>query len=670
MKSLLSLGLCLVGVVVVWACNPHFPIRYLLLGDDEVVGAPGPLWIDPLKLLSETGKRRFSWEKPSQEVLDETRLTFRPQLKWTERRAIEEFTDAVSVGEWDEASQFEMIESFSRVREEILKARLDDESEEVYDFEGVLSGLAKDVPDEFRLYLEGACAYAAGDVPLAREAWAEVLNLPEDKRKYRSVWAAYMLGLTEDRVALKREKFRETRWLAGSGFLDSLGLAIESIGWEAKTYLDSGDLLKAFELYHWYSETSGGKGKLSMNIVVNRALDREGSDILSQVAENPNMRRYTTTYFLNQWDDSWTDDLSRWLTALESIELEDFEGAGRLAVLAYREGNIEQVQRWLSLASEEDALARWIQAKLMLREGRIEEGKSLLSALSLEIRSEDSDFLGSRSLVEIRREAALLRMSSGEFVQSFEMWMEGRDWMESAYIAENLLSLEQLKDRVDEAMLEPDKREERTPFGSFMVKSEEGKLRELLARRLMRLGRGQESLAYFDEDNRDEAILYLEFTKEAEESDSNQERAKNLWEAAKVARKSGMEIMGTELFPDFSVFEGNFELEDLAGMRAGRPEEEILKLSPEERRLLNALELERPRKRFHYRYVAADLAWEAASLMPDNEVITAEVLTTAGNWLKKRDPKAADRFFKALVIRCGETTLGRKAQEINWLPNL
>ena len=48
-----------------------------------------------------------------------------------------------------------------------------------------------------------------------------------------------------------------------------------------------------------------------------------------------------------------------------------------------------------------------------------------------------------------------------------------------------------------------------------------------------------------------------------------------------------------------------------------------------------------PDKRFHYRYRAADLAWEAARLMPDNAPELAVLLCEAGGWLKARDPKAA-----------------------------
>ena len=72
--------------------------------------------------------------------------------------------------------------------------------------------------------------------------------------------------------------------------------------------------------------------------------------------------------------------------------------------------------------------------------------------------------------------------------------------------------------------------------------------------------------------------------------------------------------------------------------------------------------------RYHYRYLAANLAWEAAALMPDNNDDTARVLCEAGTWLKNRDPKSADRFYKALVKRCGTTELGKAADKKHWFP--
>ena len=77
-----------------------------------------------------------------------------------------------------------------------------------------------------------------------------------------------------------------------------------------------------------------------------------------------------------------------------------------------------------------------------------------------------------------------------------------------------------------------------------------------------------------------------------------------------------------------------------------------------------------PEVRFHYRYQAAFLAWEAAKLMPNNNDETAMILWAGGTWLKNRDPETADLFYKALVNRNRRTELGEEADRQRWFPKL
>ena len=129
-----------------------------------------------------------------------------------------------------------------------------------------------------------------------------------------------------------------------------------------------------------------------------------------------------------------------------------------------------------------------------------------------------------------------------------------------------------------------------------------------------------------------------------------------------------MDLLGTELDPDWAIWSGDFALGDAGAARRKGPGAEGGVLAP------TPLELERlaaqrvPEKRFHYRYRAADLAWWAASLLPNDADETAEILATAGGWLKARDPEAAKPFYQALVIRCGNTAAGRAAAQKRWFP--
>jgi hypothetical protein len=68
--------------------------------------------------------------------------------------------------------------------------------------------------------------------------------------------------------------------------------------------------------------------------------------------------------------------------------------------------------------------------------------------------------------------------------------------------------------------------------------------------------------------------------------------------------------------------------------------------------------------------VAADLAWLAAGLMPDNDAVTAETLCEGGRYLMYTDARRADRFYKALVRRCRNTPLGAEADRKRWFPKV
>ena len=57
-------------------------------------------------------------------------------------------------------------------------------------------------------------------------------------------------------------------------------------------------------------------------------------------------------------------------------------------------------------------------------------------------------------------------------------------------------------------------------------------------------------------------------------------------------------------------------------------------------------------------------------MMPEQTDRTARRFCIAGRWLCVRDDQAADRFYKALVRRCGKTALGKKADKLRWFPKL
>jgi hypothetical protein len=139
-------------------------------------------------------------------------------------------------------------------------------------------------------------------------------------------------------------------------------------------------------------------------------------------------------------------------------------------------------------------------------------------------------------------------------------------------------------------------------------------------------------------------------------------------EAATKTRTDGMELLGTELAPDWHCFDGNSE-GDLTAQFRTNENFTLMPASPDE---LSRYAQHRadPEMRFHYRYQAAFLGWEAAKMLPNDSDDTARILCLSGSWLKVRDPETADLFYKALARRCPNTEIGAEANRIHWFPQL
>ena len=73
-----------------------------------------------------------------------------------------------------------------------------------------------------------------------------------------------------------------------------------------------------------------------------------------------------------------------------------------------------------------------------------------------------------------------------------------------------------------------------------------------------------------------------------------------------------------------------------------------------------------PDIRYHYRVIAAALALKGARLLDDNTEELADVLNTAGQWVKDRDEKLGDRYYKMLEQHCPKTQIGKAAIAKRW----
>ena len=538
------------------------------------------------------------------------------------------------------------------------------------------------VPEEFALYLRGTIFYYWGRPEMARLEWLKILKLDKGQREYRTTWAAFMIG--RSLVETDPEKaigwLRQVRTLAKGGFADSLGLAVSSLGWEARALLNMKPpkIAEAMELYLAQDAAGDPTAAPSLQRAAALALKQPAAE-LATLAANPAARRVITAYIVSlggSWMESPEPKVAkRWLLAVEAAKVGEAEDAERFAQAAYQLGDMADAGRWLKLAPPDHVMTRWICAKLLLRDGKVAEAREELAFISgrvPKVTTETDTFDGYSDVPErftrrppeeqVRFELGSIDLSEGRYEASLDALIAGGDWYDTAYVAERVLTVDELKSFVDRKC--PPRVGPKPGDDPLWHRV---KLRHLLARRLARLGRLDEAKAYYPADILRRFEDYAKGMQEGHDARlATDRRAAALWTAARAARYRGMDLLGAELDPDFAIYQGGI------GDDGEQPAPRTVKLVPpsaDEKRRIEQHKVE-PFTRFHYRYAAADLAWRAAELMPDQSDETARVLCEAGTWLKARDPKAADRFYKALVRRCGTTALGREADALRWFPKL
>lgn len=669
------------------ACGPSFPNRVLLGGDNAVLRAPVASFREEIERIEPGVVVRFTAVSQS---------TLSADLADLEKALTEH---GVSGEQRDN-----MVAQYRAVREALFDYLLDQrnwcftevkgaEDERTPEPQFNLPAIPDGLPGEFEDYLRGAIFYHQGNREKAIDVWDGLLRRPAEERVYRSTWAAFMIGkkllLGQPEFAI--EWFRYVRELAEEGFADSLGLASSSLGWEARAALDLEQYDQAIELYVAQMATGDPTALTSLQLTACQVLGKENPDILAQVAGSPTARRVVTAYVISHGgpfhDRTDVELVRKWLAAVEAANVDVVQEAGRLACAAYQAGEMELAERWVALAPSDAIIARWIRAKLLLRAGKVPEAAGQLRYVARRFpdakeRGSQGRFYywaGMRLSVEpiaktVRGELGLIYLGLSNYVEALNVLLSGGHWEDAAYVAERVLKVDELKKYVDSAWPPMESAGDGVDSESA---SDDGRrsiwignrIRYLLARRLARMGRFIEARPYYP------ARLHLLFDTyvraiERGENTSmpNWERAIALWDAACIARYEGMELLGTEVEPDWFLYKGDFVRKSASDIRVLPSSDKLVSVTVDEQFRLKQNVV--PEKRFHYRYIAVELAWEAADLLPDEQDQTARVLCIAGSWLAAKEPKAADRFYKAMVRRCGTTKLGKEADKLRWFPKV
>jgi tetratricopeptide (TPR) repeat protein len=600
------------------------------------------------------------------------------------------------------------------------------------DARGLLSGnspLPPEFDSEFADYHRGAWAFHNEQWDEARKAWESLLKRPEQDRHYRTVWAAFMLG----KVGLKTkdfqaaaEWFQRTREFAAAGFADSLGLAADSYGWQGRsewkqehpekaaplflTQLALGDPSAVVSLKALIPDREPVEGMLNYgpepeptstpNDEQKRAQEREEIAKLRIAAQDPLLRRLITVHILataispDYPSDSAAAPVNRcarWLSIIKPMNLGRVEDAEYLGWVAYNNGDYKGAAHWLELSKGDTGAALWLKSKLQRRAGKLADAANTM-AQAVEWLKNSPAYNPPGGIDEAwtvydfspegyhwgwgqsaHGDLGGLRLARGDFVQSLDTLFQGHLWNDAAFVAERVLTTNELKQYVDAQPSTPPPKE---------GEDYNAKLRYLLGRRLVREGRYAEAGPYMSKPYDKVVEKYVKALKDgANEKLSKTERAHAWFTAAWIARYDGMELMGTEVAPDAYAEGGAFETPDIAKQRRSGVYQEVsydkngdqktknapivLKASPKEIQRLTANKIS-PDIRFHYRLVAGALALKAAALLPDNSEELADVVNRAGDWVKDRDEKTGNRYMQIIEQRCPKTEIGRAAIAKHW----
>ncbi|MDZ4860090.1 MAG: hypothetical protein SGI88_14020 [Candidatus Hydrogenedentes bacterium] len=704
-RVLLALA-CVCGVAATaLACGPYFPNAYFVFGSEmQIIEMPeASFFHEVCKILNVTAPE----DEPYREF----------GVEWEHTLIVDSasFEQAlVANGESQESASARIMRY--RALRAISHLANDATTETIASLESEFAG----APREFILYAQGAAAYNAGNLAGADEKWTALLALPEDQRRNRSVWAAYMLGRSQRDRDYERAglAFRQAIDLAQTGFPDPLGLAGESLGWLGYIATADNDPVTALHRYAEQFALGGAlmhSAHLSLNETCKGAIGSEST--LAAFAQDETCRAIMTAWVVSH--PATQQAATEWLNVMDKLGQETAQ-ADLLAWTAYEHGNFAAARKWLAQSSAKTAIAEWVRAKLALRDGKVDNAITALRDTIVLAQAEPSvaletasEFASPAAISDLaQRELGVLLLGRGQYTEALDLYMRAGYWLDAAYIAERVLTDDELITYADASATNPEFSVASDEFyfdsgifgdeaaNSSKSPSRMDVLQYLLSRRLARESRWDDALRYVPQGLlpiAKELAAALQNGRAGEPPETtrtawewflgkrpramiDRERATTLFHAGELVREHGMSLMGAEISPDWTVFDGGFALMGADHGRLAKPRSfgplddelpqatrEVLAASDDEMRRARE-HLPSPNKRFHYRYVAADLMWQSAALLPNDDIETLRALWTGGMFIQSRDPQAANKFYRSLVWRNANLPYAQHADKRRWFP--
>ena len=498
-------------------------------------------------------------------------------------------------------------------------------------------------PQERALYQQGADAFHRDDHPAAIRSFTALLALPANERRHRSTWAMFMLGRMGDVKA-----FARVRALVDDGFFDDLGLAVASLGEEARVLRDAGRDADAVTLYARQARL--GADHSSLLIVARDLIDDDGPR-RRRALRSPVVQRLLASFAMNRGDEkpAKIGVVLNELAAIKGVAFPD-----RVAAAAWRLGRFDVASR-LVRAEPDTPLSLWVQAKLALRAGHAQDAALLLARASRAFPAHaggridvDEDWAGPLpgQREQVLGDEAVLALLRQDYAFALERLLTaGVYWQDAAHVAERVLTVDELMAFVTAhpALSSPE-----NPHVDDDTYQAPRTLRHLLARRLVRAGRLQEARPLFDAFNDEaivgaiDALIRLEIGHDGhgagdQPGSIDVDAAQRLQQAALGVRRHGLQLMATELGPDYAIWDGEYQT----------PFEDSLPLPDDEQRRVTQ-SAPRPDTRFHYRQVSASMLQDAASHVPPRSQAYAALLCEAA-WAARGDRDEVRRLWQRYV---------------------
>lgn len=578
------------------------------------------------------------------------------------------------------------------------------------------------VPADFRLYAEGAQHLYEGNWNAARASWQKVLALPPGGRKHRAAWAAWMLYKTAPTMpdaTAALEKVCDVIEREGCG--DSLRMHPAALSQLARLKHDPVTLARLALDYHNARANERSLYLGDLMTTVRNIVSGPDSSLIEEAVKDASAREIITRVLASEGEwQSVAAFLGTWAAALEKAGVTSDPVLADLAIALYRWQQYDLARKFIVRGSSTWETL-WIRAKLDLQCGNraaaavhmaealrkfpvSEKGLIMSSTESWYYRNENPEPLEEDCLEALRNsrflaDNAALRLNVGDFATALKLFLDADCPHDAAYVAEHLMSEDELIQFIREHRLKrtvedgnvperfPDRRNippfanRQAAVNTFLYVAARRLAREhwfKAARPLM----PPTLLPLFDR----YVELYRAGRSDVLKADV---RARSLMEAARIHRWQGMELFGAEGEPDATVWEGQYGGDRLPqfreaayqgkeypewnfGVNGGQqadtavPPLPLPPIDEEMQRLHHNMLWHKPR--FHYRYDAAELAWQAAHLLPKECPEAAAMLAEGGSWISETAPKEADRFYKELVWRHWSTDLARQADKKRWFP--